>query len=167
MGFEIIRRQTTFWEFSSHEGKVERIHFHGKEEFAFSNDEVPSFTILEVHPLLIDYKFSWEYVYLTTPTALFEQVALTLQEAIEETLGGWRSAQNYFNQVGSASILREGFGQLLCAPLPVAEICREVLHNARLGFTSLAGQPARWPRQALIAGRNYVVAKSFSIEVLS
>ena len=167
MGYEIIRRQTTYWDFSKYEGMVERIHFHGKEEFAFFNGGVPSFTILEDHPLLIDYKFGWEYIYITTPTVSVKQVTLTLQRAIEETLRGWRSAQNYFNQFASDRILREGYGQLIHAPLPIAERCREVLRDARQGFSSLEGRPPRGTRRALVAGRNYVVAKAFSIEVLT
>jgi hypothetical protein len=146
---EIIRRQTTYWDFLTDKEKLERIHFHGKEEFAFAEGRVPSFTILENHPLLIDYSFGWESIYVTTPTESFEQVTLDLQQAIKEIVGDWRPVEHYLNQFGPDRIVREGYGQLILAPLPLTDRCREVLRAARQDFTSLKGQPPRWPRQVV------------------
>jgi hypothetical protein len=33
--YEIIRRQTTFWDLRCDDGRIERIHFLGKEEWRF------------------------------------------------------------------------------------------------------------------------------------
>jgi hypothetical protein len=161
--YEIVRRQTTFWDLRQ-DGRVVRIHFAGKEEFGFVEPCVPSFSVVEKHALLIDYKYAWESIYLAGAVATFDQVLRHLVQAIEARVEGWRSATHYLNAFGAQRILRDGYGQLIDAPLPVAETCRAVLRGAEARFTSLPGQPCRWPRQAFIAGRNYVVAKSFRIE---
>jgi hypothetical protein len=116
--------------------------------------------------LLIDYKFAWESIYLAAPISSYEQVALNLQRTIKAQLDNWRSIDLYFNEFGADRILREGYGQLLNAPLPIAERCRAVLLAAGGAFSSLQGRSVRWPRRALIAGSNYVVAQSFRVEVL-
>lgn len=165
MNCEIVRRQTTFWDVRRQDGTVERIHFLGKEEFGFADAHVPSFSIVEEHHVLIDYQFDWHGVYLAGPVANFEDVRDQLELSIEKTLGGWRSATRYFNEYGAERILRSGHGKLLDAPRPLVEVCSEVLDTAGVRFNCLPGRPARWPRRALIAGPNFVVAKSFRVEV--
>ena len=45
MPYEIIRRQSTFWDLRGNDRVVERVHFVGKEEFGFSEGVVPSLEI--------------------------------------------------------------------------------------------------------------------------
>lgn len=163
MAYEIIRRQTTFWDLRG-DGGIVRIHFAGKEEFGFVEPCVPAFSIVEDHSLLIDYEYAWESIYLAGTVATFDQVFSHLVQVIETRVEGWRLATHYFNSSGAERILRGGYGLLVDAPLPVAETCRTVLRNAEARFTSLPSRSSRWPRQAFMAGRNYVVAKSFRIE---
>jgi hypothetical protein len=166
VAYEIIRRQTTFWDLRG-DGGVVRIHFAGKEEYGFVETCVPAFSIVEEHSLLIDYEYAWESIYLAGAVATFDQVFSHLVQAIEERVEGWRSATHYFNKFGAQRILRGGYGLLVDAPLPVAETCRTVLRNEEARFTSLPSSPSRWPRKAFIAGRNYVVANSFRIEEIT
>jgi len=161
--YEIVRRQTTFWDLRQ-DGKVVRIHFAGKEEFGFVEPCAPSFSVVEEHALLIDYQYAWESIYLAGAVATFDQVLGHLVQAIEARVEGWRSATHYFNTFGARRILRDGYGQLVHAPPPIAETCQALLRGAEAQFTSLPSGPSRWPRQAFIAGRNFVVAKSFRIE---
>lgn len=166
MKYEIARRQTTFWDLRQNGGIV-RIHFVGKEEFRFVEPCVSSFSIVDEHAVLINYQFAWESIYLAGPVAAFDEVLGHLTKAIEARVEGWRPATVYLNPFGAERILREGYGQLVAAPSPVAETCRTVLNGAEARFSSLPGRPSRWPRQALIAGPNYVVAKSFRVEVIT
>jgi hypothetical protein len=165
VGHEITRRQATFRDLR-HDGRLERIHFLGKEEFAFVEPSALSFSIVEQHPLLIDYEFAWETIYIAGPADAPDHVLRTLTEAIEARADGWRSATSYLNPVGDERILRDGYGNVLAAPISIAEVSRDVLDAAGVPFTSLPGRPPRWPRQALIAGVNHVVAKSFRVEVV-
>jgi hypothetical protein len=141
--------------------------FHGKEEFKFVEPAAGSFAILDEHPLLIDYQFVWESIYIAAPVTAFDNVLSRLIQAIQLRVDGWRLGSDYLNRFGAERILREGFGQVLAAPYPVAETCRAVLRDAHARFSSLPTQPARWPRQVLVVGRNYVVAQSFRLEELT
>lgn len=166
MYYEITRRQTTFWDLR-HDGRLERIHFLGKEEFAFVEPGATSLSIVEEHAVLIDYKFAWESIYIAGPVAAPDQFIGHLMQAIEAQVEGWRSAAGYFNTFGAERILRKGYGQLCAAPIPIAETCCAILNATGVRFTSLPERPSRWPRQALIVGMNYVVAKSFRVELVT
>ncbi len=167
MAYEITRRQTTFWDLQRHDGRVERVHFLGKEESGFVDDYCLSFSIVEEHPLLIDYRWKWTAIYLAGPVADFQQVLRRLEETVAGEVGTWRAASQYFNSVGAERILREGYGELLGAPTPVAELCQRVLREAGARFSTLPRRGVRWPRQAFIAGANYVVARSFRVEIVT
>jgi hypothetical protein len=163
VGYQVTRRQTTFWELR-HDGGLDRIHFHGKEEFAFVGASAASYSIIEKHAVLIDYAFAWENIYIARPVAAPEQILMEITAAIDCRVEGWRSAARYLNAFGAERVLRDGFGQLLAAPIPIADVSKSVLGAASAQFTSLPGGPSRWPRQALIAGPNFVVARSFRVE---
>ena len=167
MGYEITRRQTTFWDLRCDDGRIERVHFLGKEEFAFLDPIASSYAIVEEHALLIDYQFAWEAIYVASPVSAPDQVLRALTLAIDARLDGWRPASCYLNEFGAERVLRDGYGQLLAAPTPIAETCRAALNAAGARFSTLPGRPSRWPRQALIAGVNSVVAKSFRVEVVT
>ena len=164
MGYEITRRQTTYWDLRCDDGRIERIHFLGKEESAFLDPIASSYAIVEEHAVLIDYQFSWEAIYVASPVSAPDQALRALTLAIEAGVDGWRPASGYLNEFGAERILRDGYGQLLAAPIPIAETSRAALTAAGARFTTLRDRPSRWPRQALIAGVNYVVAKSFRVE---
>lgn len=167
MGYEITRRQTTFWDLRRDDGRLERIHFLGKEEFAFVEPRASSYAIVKEHAVLIDYQFSWETIYLAGPVSSPDHALRALTLAMEARADGWRPATRYLNEFGAERILRNGDGQLLEAPIPIAEASRAALNAAGARFTTLRGHPTRWPRQALIAGVNYVVAQSFRVEVVT
>ena len=164
MPYEIIRRQSTFWDLRRDDQAVERVHFVGKEEFGFSEGMVPSFEILEAHPLLMEYQSPWAMVYAAQRVSASARVTRELEDAIEEELAPWRSPSRYLNPVGVEQLLSTGHGQILDAPAPIADVCVAVLDAARVPFKRLVGRPARSSPKAFIAGVNYVVAKSFSVE---
>jgi hypothetical protein len=164
MPYEIIRRQSTFWDLRRDDQVVERVHFVGKEEFGFSEGVVPSFEILDAHPLLMEYQAPWAMVYVAAPASAPELVARELKDAIDEEVAPWRSASRYLNSVGVEQLLGAGHGQILDAPSPVVGVCIAVLDAARVPFKRLAGRPARLSPKAFIAGLNYVVANNFSVE---
>jgi hypothetical protein len=166
VGYEITRRQTTFWDLR-HEGGLDRIHFLGKEEFAFVEPRAPSYLIVDEHPVLVDYQFAWESIYLAGADDAPEPTLRQIHASIQGQVDGWRPAARYLNPFGAERILRDGYGQLLSAPVPIAEVSRAALRAAGVRFTSLPARPACWPRQALIVGLNYVVAQSFRVEPLT
>lgn len=162
---QVLRRQTTFWDLRRGARRV-RVHFIGKEEFKFVEPTPDGFAILDEHPLLIDYHFGWEGVYIDAPVPAVANVFDRLISAIASRTEGWRLGTDYLNSVGER-ILREGYGQLLDAPSPVAETCRAVLRDSNVRFSSLPTRSARGPREALVVGPNYVVAQSFRLEELT
>jgi hypothetical protein len=164
VGYEITCRQTTFWELR-HVGGLDRIHFLGKEEFAFVEPSATSYSIVDEHAVLIDYQFAWESIYIAGTVDAPEQVLRQITAAVHSQVDGWRSASRYLNSFGAERILRHGYGQLLVAPIPIAEATRAVLRTTGARFSSLPASPSRWPRQAFIAGSNYVVARSFRVEL--
>ena len=164
MPYEIIRRQSTFWDLRRDDQVVERVRFIGKEEFGFSEGMVPSFEILDAHPLLMEYQAPWAMVYAAQPVSAPEKVARELKDAIEEGVAPWRSPSRYLNSVGVEQLLGAGHGQILDAPSPIVDVCVAVLEAARVPFARLAGRPARSSPKAFIAGLNYVVANNFSVE---
>jgi hypothetical protein len=162
--YEIIRRQTTFWDLRCDDGRIERIHFLGKEEWRFVDARCAAFVILDEHPLLIDYRWEWARVYLAGQALCCKRVVRRLERDIEARVGPWRSPSDYLNSFGAERLLRAGEGMLLSGPLPIVEVCESVLRRSRVAFTRLPGPAARWPRQALVAGGNFVVAGAFRVE---
>lgn len=166
MAIEIARRQTTFWEFRNGDSESVRIHFHNKEEAKFFKGFASSISIVEKHPVLLDYEHCWRDIYLAGATNEIDQIANELGNAIEIGSGGWRLPKHYFHGDPRFSLVK-GFGLLMRAPVPIAEDCVSILESHDIRFSCLAGDTARWPRQALIVGRSFVVAQSFRTESLA
>ncbi|MDM8005702.1 MAG: hypothetical protein QUV05_06070 [Phycisphaerae bacterium] len=166
VGFEVTKRQTTYWELRKEETLI-RVNFVGKEEFAFVDLSPSAYFFADKHPLLIDYEFPWERIYIGSRVSAFSRVRDRLAEAIESQFDGWRPACDYLNQFGSERVLHDGYGLLLTAPLPVSESCRAVLQDVGAQFSSIPERPSRWPRKAFIVGRNFVVAKAFRVVTIT
>lgn len=167
MTYAITRRQTTYWDLLQG-ATVTRVHFVGKEEFSFVHPIVSSFAVVQDHPVLIDYQFAWESIFLASACAAPQRVLNRLAEAIAPLLQGWRGSTAYLNSLyDPVALLRCGSGLLLAAPTPVASAVRDVLAAEGLQFTHLPARGLRWPREALIAGKNFVVAHGFRIEEVS
>jgi hypothetical protein len=166
VSYSITRRQTTYWDLSQ-AAAVTRIHFVGKEEFSFVHPVMPSFAVVQDHPVLLDYQFAWERIFVASACAAPQRVLHRLAQAMAALLQGWRGATAYLNSAyDPVAVLRGGSGLLLSAPRPIARIACDVLTAEGLQFTELPARGLRWPREALVAGKNFVVAHSFRIEQL-
>lgn len=167
MSYSITQRQTTYWDLS--EGpSVTRIHFDGKEEFHFVGTTVQSYTVVQDHPVLIDYQFAWQSVFLSSACTEPQEVLDRLKEEITAALQDWHGASRYLNSsVDALELLRGGYGLLLSAPVPISSKVCDVLTEVGLRFTLLPAKGPRWPREALVADGNFVVAHSFRIEQLA
>jgi hypothetical protein len=163
MSYRITLRQTTYWDFKRG-GRIERVHFRGKEEYRSAGGEVESYSVQDEHPVLLDYRWAWRKVVIARPVAAWGEVLTDISMAIEQIVGPWRAAAHYLNHAFAEAIIRDGYGALLSAPIPVAHACCGVLDKHCARYTVLPGNPARWPRRVLVAGSNYVVAASFRIE---
>ena len=167
MSYSITQRQTTYWDLSEGSSAT-RIHFDGKEEFRFVQTIVQSYTVVQDHPVLIDYQFAWESVFLASVCTEPQEVLNRLTQEITAVLQHWRSASRYLNSPRHAlELLRGGYGLLLEAPIPISSKVCDVLSAAGLRFTNLPGRDPRTPREALIADENFVVARSFRMEELA
>jgi hypothetical protein len=165
MAYEIILRQSTYCDLKQ-DNIIERVHFKKKEEFVFVSKFAESFCIVDNHPVLLDYQFDWREIYIVRPVSDVEQVVDILEQAIDAKTEGWRTASRYYNKAGIKRILRDGYGKLLGAPIPIVEDCCKILSKAGAEFSHLDSLPSRCPRQALILGKNFVVAESFRVEEL-
>lgn len=164
MALRITRRQTTYWDFVDTERRF-RIHFLGKQEHRFSHEEVASFEIVHDHPVLLEYRCRWNSLHVSSAPREPESLLRGLLDSLNQELSPWRNAASYFNHMaGPLSVLRHGYGLLFEGPEPLAEKLSGLLEGSRVEFLRLPGRPARWPMQAFIAGRNYVVAREFRVE---
>lgn len=161
---EVTRRQSTFWEIQTDVGR-ERVHFFAKEEFYFIEAQASFIDVLDDHPVLLDYRHSWEKLFIASPVASPGELHDKIVQGLRAFMNSWRPPDHYLNDGAVPKILRQGHGLLLEAPIPVAAIARAIIHEAGARYTTLPGRPGRWPRKALVIGRNFVVARSFRTEL--
>jgi hypothetical protein len=161
----ISTRQTTFWDFIDREGRA-RVHFKDKSESHFVQPEVPSFQILDEHPLLLNYLAPWQGVFVSQPAPDSALVVEELTRAINSITSGWRPASAYLNAGYAHAVMEEGAGLLLRAPLPIVEAAKVILDRSSVRFSTLPFQGPDATRRVLVAGENWVVAKAFRVERL-
>jgi hypothetical protein len=163
MSCQILQRQSTFWDLEDGDGLV-RVHFVGKEEFNFSHRFADSFAIIDDHPVLLDYRVAWASIFVSGSAPSPEQTMALVERTIEPLLSGWRSAYSYLTATDPLRMLREGYGQFLNGPEPIASAAAAVLSANGVPIKVLAGRAPRWPRRALVAGANFVIATDFRVE---
>jgi hypothetical protein len=158
----ITCRQTSFWEFLGQD-VTSRVHFRHKAEWHNDQNEVPSFEILDEHPLLIDYTEPWGSIYVARPAAESEAVVRAVTQAVVSISGGWRDASAYLNDGYAHANLEDGSGQLMRGPLPYIQAACAILDAAGVRYSQIKSHGPSGPKRALIAGRNWVVAESFRV----
>ena len=163
MSCQILERQSSYWDIVDRSGTV-RIHFQQKEEFHFVCTTIDAYALTANHPLLLDYEWPWSNIYVSSAPSEPAVVVGAIVGAWEPFLRGWRSPFSYLTDTDPERMLSEGHGQLLSAPEPLSSVAAKALANAAVNFSILPGRPARWPRKALVAGDNYVVAADFRVE---
>jgi len=159
----IAHRQSTYWEVLDEKG-TSRIHFIGKKEFQVAEDEVPSIDFVSVHPLLIDYQERHSSIYVAEATANPLVILAELKEGLLEATADWRDANNYLNGSASAAVLSQGHGLIFRGPESLGSLVVGVLSKSHIAHSILPARQETFPVQALIAGRNWVVAEKFRVE---
>jgi hypothetical protein len=159
----ITYRQTKYWDFSDASG-VKRVHFVDKSEQSFVSADCDTFSILSEHLILLDYLESWSSVYIASKAKQPEIIYERLIADIASVNGNWRPQAYYFNsQVRPVKLLSDGYGLLMTGPQTIVSRASLVLTSAGLRHTVLPAQSSRWPMKALIAGRNFVIARDFYV----
>jgi hypothetical protein len=164
MVWRVRRRQSSFWDFESPE-HTQRVHFIGKLEHHFVSNHAERIEITDEHPVLLNYQHPWTDIYVSVKPPNPNELADELLQAVQAELGGWRSPAEYFNQAFETRLLLEGgFGLLFTGPEPLADTVRRALDTAEVRFTALPRKFQRQQARALVAGKNFVVAKDFRNE---
>lgn len=165
MSYEITRRQSTFWDFTSLE-LVTRVHFIAKQEFGFVESSVREFRFEEQHPLLTDYGSAWTQIFVSSPAAQPARLLARIDESIQSKSGQWRSFAGYREPRVALEVLAGGYGSLCSVPDFVASNIASLLTEEGVRFTTISSHGPRGSFRAMIAGRNWVVAELFRVEEL-
>jgi hypothetical protein len=165
----LVKRQTTYWDIQvSTDSTITLWHvtFPMGVERRTSRGCFSSALLYDQHPLLLNYQEPWEHVYTSgshpKPDELIDQIVQLIDR---ETLG-YRSASQYINSV-ARSVLADGHGLLLNAPISLASIIIPVLQNEGIApyflhraLTPVLQAPIRAATQALLLGDGYILASS-------
>jgi hypothetical protein len=164
MVWRVCRRQSSFWDFESPE-HTKRVHFVGKLEHHFVSTHAERIEITDEHPVLSNYKHPWIEIYIATSPTRPSELATALLHLVQAELGAWRSPVEYFNRgYPPRELLHAGFGLLFCGPEPLAALVQNALGHAEVSFTALPRTHKEQSVKALIAGKNFVVARDFRNE---
>lgn len=163
MSYIISSRQTTFWDFTN-EHRTSRVHFVGKAEWHYSQEIIPAFSVVDEHPLLLDYAAQWLNLYVSTATRDSAAIVASIGAAVSALVNDWRPASHYLNGGYAQTALEEGFGLLLRAPQPIVEAVKSVLEHHDVRYSAVPLHGAKEPMRALIAGTNWVIAHRFRTE---
>jgi hypothetical protein len=165
MTYQITARQTTFWEFTASSVRT-RVHFGSKKEFGFVEPCVADFRFADQHPLLTDYSCAWTQIFVSSaaaqPRVLLERIDKSIRDASED----WRSFATYREPLVALGVLTDGYGSLGSAPAPFVDAVTATLSRAGVRFTEIPSHQLPGEFKVMIAGRNWVVAKSFRVEEL-
>jgi len=157
----ICKRQSTFWDFENSE-RTRRVHFIGKLEHHFVSNQAGHLEITDEHPVLMDYRHPWTEIYIFSKPLNPGRFAVELLHSIQAEVGPWRSPLAYFNRDVKPGVLLEGgLGRLFGGPEPLAAKVQQALHEAEVKLTAVSSKRREQQVKALIAGRNFVVAKDF------
>jgi hypothetical protein len=167
MVWQVRKRQSSFWDFESPE-HTQRVHFIGKLEHHFVSNHADSIEIKDDHPVLLNYQHPWTGIYISAKALNAGELAVELLHAVQSEIGAWRSSTEYFNRdVETRLLLEGGFGLLFTGPEPLAAKVRQALSTAGVGFAALSRTHPQHQARALVAGKNFVVAKDFRNEALT
>ncbi len=161
MPYVISNRQTTFWDFTD-QHRTSRVHFRGKSEWHYSQEIVPTFDVVDEHPLLLDYVAPWSDLYVSGAASGGATIVANIGGAANALVNGWRPVSHYLN--GGYAALEDGYGLLLRAPQPIVEAAKSVLEHYGVRYSEVPLHGPREPMRALIAGPNWVIADRFRIE---
>jgi hypothetical protein len=165
MSYQITVRQTTFWEFTGTNART-RVHFRAKAELGFVEPHIADFRFADRHPLLTDYTCAWTQVFVSSPAAQPSELLDDIDKSIRALSENWRSFATYREPKVALGVLTDGYGALGSAPAPFIDAMTVTLSRGGVRFTEIPSHGPRGEFRAMIAGRNWVVAKSFRVEEL-
>jgi len=125
---------------------------------------IPAFSVVDEHPLLLDYAAQWLNLYVSTATRDSAAIVASIGAAVSALVNDWRPASHYLNGGYAQTALEEGFGLLLRAPQPIVEAVKSVLEHHDVRYSAVPLHGAKEPMRALIAGTNWVIAHRFRTE---
>ena len=165
-GGTIVRRQTTFWDLESRALDVFRAHIVGQVEFRFVE---PAFEVAELvgdHPVLVDYREATDSLFISTPAQDPDAVLSELAALATGHFSGWRPLASYLNpDYPARKLLAEGSGMLLRGPRSFVVAATKLLANRGIRVDEPPrGQAPPGHTEALILGRNFVIARTFTFE---
>ena len=163
-------RQSTFWDLCLDVNASPcgfRVHFCGKNEFRYVGGEFHGGGIFASHPLLRNVTEPSRHVYLSRPVEDAQRMLVELRAVVEQWSDGWRVPEEYLNeQAWPEDVASAGYGVLLSGPQSLADRCVDALERFGCDLSILAGHDSPSESyQAMILGRSFVIARSFTVEM--
>jgi hypothetical protein len=162
-GGRIGRRQTTYWDVSTLDGPRIRVHFDGKAEFAFVDSNFEGAELASRHPLLTEYEHPSDDLYVSSPVHEPEGVLAALRAVAAKHFARWRPLERYLNATVAEQVLHGGYGLLIRGPREFVSDAAATCLEQGVKFSVTTGPDGRsgGQFQALVLGRNFVIARSF------
>ena len=167
---EIVETQTTFLDLVCRHPEAPktkyRIHFRAKHEFSLAKDTIRSLTLLEEHPLLLEYVEPFKEIYLAGVVSDKRKFVIDLESEASKFFEGWRSVYRYANGMPFDELLEKSYGLLMAAPASYAKLVMEVAARNGVALNILeAHRPIKEKPRLLLLDRYYVVANDFVAEL--
>ncbi len=126
---------------------------------------IDSAGIFEHHPVLFDWRESWQQTFVNSPVTFPERILKAIAERIAGRTRGWRTADRYISSDSDPLVvLTKGWGNFSAAPESITNIIVDVLSRAGVQTnTATVSRPQGRPK-ALILGRNFIVADQFTLD---
>ena len=162
----ILERQTTYSIIEEQKNsKSYKISYVSKQEFSIESENFEGIEILDEHPLLEEYEYSFTKLYVSTATKESKLLSDEIHQALKLHYQGWRT-DNYLNtEYNIGNILSEGQGMLYSGPPSGAHVVESILNNHNVSFNALyRGKVKEEKYKVLFLGENYIVAKDFKVE---
>jgi len=153
------------------DNRTVKITLNNKKEFWIKNKGNAPLKYFESHPLLLDYNYSFETVYLNSKVDNIDNFIIDFKKAIDDKTQGWRDWKKYIVQENFFTFdtfkknLLDGSGRLIDAPNIITKNIVEVCE--KLGVKVKISEPlsSRIPEyKLLMIGNNYIIAKEFKIQ---
>lgn len=164
----IGRRQTTYWEIHPTNGVATRIHFSGKKEMRFVEPDYAAVAVTEAHPVLVQYQESWVSLFVKGVPRSVSKLLEAVAARVASVTAGWRHANEYLAHGGpTTDVLKAGNGRMMEGPESIVHAVADELPQHGVTPSIIKGWTPKGPMQALLLGKNFVVAKAFRFEQLA
>lgn len=167
MNAHFVSSQTTYWNFVDDSGPL-RIHFQQKKEHRLTESDCRDPAVVSEHPVLLNYKESWQALYLSGAAKDSQSVLEHLAAELANLVAPWRTSDEYLNhRADPEGLLASGSGLLLRAPESITDVAHRVLSSHGISHSIIPEHTPQETMKALIAGSSFVIARDFRIERLA